>query len=174
MEKYVEGNMIKDEFVRVLAKYHWFVWMKFFASLIFWGLISFVCAIVGIKLYFSDNKILAKIFLVTATFSFGYIIWMFLGLRLTEMVCTNKRVVCKTGVISVKTAEIKVDKIEAIRIEQTVMGRIFGFGNIIFSGTGTTKVEFCNVSNPGKVKAKIEETLDAEKGAPKVEDGGSD
>ena len=52
MEKYVEGSMAKDEVVHVKAKYHWLVWLKFYISLLFWGIIALVCAFVSIKMYF--------------------------------------------------------------------------------------------------------------------------
>ena len=76
------------------------------------------------------------------------------------MVCTSRRVVFKTGIISIKTAEIKIDKIESIQIEQSFWGRILGYGNICFSGTGTAKVEFFYVDNPWQIKPQIEEAID--------------
>lgn len=160
MEKYVEGSMSKDEIVQVKAKYHWLVWAKFYVSLFFWGLIALVCAFVSLKMYSYDNENLAIIFLIMTLFILFYILWILFELKLTEMACTNKRIIYKTGIISLKTEEIKVDKIEAIQIEQTFWGRILGYGDIIFSGTGTTKVKFCDVSNPWKIKSKIEEALD--------------
>lgn len=85
---------------------------------------------------------------------------LYLSLHLTEMVCTNRRVVYKTGIISIKTEEIKVERIESIQVKQTFWGRVFGYGNILFSGTGSAKVEFFDVDNPLQVKARIEEAVD--------------
>ena len=159
MEKYFEGSMTKDEFVKVRAKYHWLVWLKFYLNLLFFGAVAFVCAVAGAKMYFSEQTIFAAIF-VAISFVLGlYILLEFLRLKLTEMACTNRRIIFKTGIVSLKTAEVKVDKIESIQSEQTFWGRILGCGNIIFSGTGTTKVEFFNVSGPWKIKTKIEEVL---------------
>ncbi|MBP5399159.1 MAG: PH domain-containing protein [Alphaproteobacteria bacterium] len=160
MENYVEGSMAKDEVMQVRAKFHWLVWLKFYVSLLFWGIVVLLCGYTGIKMYFEDNGFLSSVFLLIALLALIYILWVFLKLKFTEMACTNKRIIYKTGVISLKTAEIKVDKIESIQIEQTFWGRIFGCGNIIFSGTGTAKVKFYDVSNPWQIKTRIEESLD--------------
>ncbi len=160
MESYVEGSMGKDEFVQVKAKYHWFVWIGFYFKLLIFGGITLFCAYAASKFYFSDRPLRALIFLFLVVALILYIFVAFLRLKLTEMACTNRRVVYKTGIIAIKTEEIKLDKIESIQIEQTLFGRIFGCGNISFSGTGTSKVDFYDVSNPWKVKTKIEEAME--------------
>lgn len=55
------------------------------------------------------------------------------GLRLiewktTEVVVTNTRVVVKTGLISRRTKEINVSRIESVNVDQSVLGRTFGYG----------------------------------------------
>jgi len=79
-----------------------------------------------------------------------------LNLYTTEMVVTNKRVICKKGFISVDTEEIKNAKIESVEIKQSFLGRIFKYGTIYFSGTGTSKVKFRAIDNPWAIKSKIE------------------
>ena len=159
MEKYVEGSMSKDEIVRVKAKFHWFVWIKFWFNFVFFGGVALACGVAGLNMYFGDKMIFAAIFGVIALVMAFYVYVDYLKLRYTEMACTNFRVIYKTGIVSLRTAEIKTDKIESIQIEQTFWGRIFGCGNIIFSGTGTAKVEFFDVSNPWNIKTKIEEAM---------------
>lgn len=169
MAGYVEGSMAKDEFVQVRAKYHWLVWLKFYVNLLFFGGVAVACVAAGIGMYSKDKPMFALIFGAIALVTAIYILFVFLKLKLTEMACTNRRVIFKSGIVSLKTAEVKVDKIESIQIEQTFWGRILGCGNIIFSGTGTTKVEFFNVSRPWKIKTKIEEVL-SESSPTKAED----
>jgi uncharacterized membrane protein YdbT with pleckstrin-like domain len=54
----------------------------------------------------------------------------------SEFGITNKRLVLKTGVIKRQTQETQVNKIERINVEQGIMGRLFGYGTIMVSGTG--------------------------------------
>ena len=73
-----------------------------------------------------------------------------------EMVATNRRVIYKEGLFSVATSEILISKIESVTIDQSVMGRILGYGDLHFSGTGTAHTAFYNVKKPQTVKSEIE------------------
>lgn len=91
-----------------------------------------------------------------------FVIWAlydFLKLYTTEMVITNKRVICRKGVISVKTEELKNTKVESIEIKQSILGRIFGYATIWFSGTGTSKVKFEAIDDPWAIKSRIESVI---------------
>ena len=86
-----------------------------------------------------------------------------LRLLTTEMVCTTKRVIFKKGIISVTTDELRNIKIESVSVRQTIMGRILGYGNIIFTGSGNQQVIFCSVSSPAKIKANFESVIELSK-----------
>jgi len=74
-----------------------------------------------------------------------------------EFTITNKRVVIKTGLISRKTVELNLSKIESVNVDQTVMGRIFGFGNISIIGIGGTHEVFVNIRKPLEFRKKFQE-----------------
>lgn len=158
--EYVRGTMTKDEEIRVVAKYHWVAWLEFYGAFITLGLASILCFILSFMSYSEDQFDLTIIYAVGGVLLAIYPFILYLGLYLTEMVCTNRRVVSRTGIISIKTEEIKIDRMESIQIKQSIIGRILGYGNLLFSGTGTAKVEFYNIDNPYSTKARIEETVD--------------
>jgi uncharacterized membrane protein YdbT with pleckstrin-like domain len=54
----------------------------------------------------------------------------------TELVVTDQRVIAKYGYISRTTFEIMNTRITGANFEQTVMGRILGFGTILVHGAG--------------------------------------
>ncbi len=74
-----------------------------------------------------------------------------------EFAITNKRVVIKTGLISRKTVELNLNKIESVNVDQTIMGRIFGFGNITIIGIGGTHEFFLNIRKPLEFRRKFQE-----------------
>jgi hypothetical protein len=80
----------------------------------------------------------------------------YLNLKMTEMVVTNKRVICKTGIISVNTEELKNTRIESVEIKQTLWQRIWGYADIYFTGTGGSYVLFTSIKNPRKLKTMLE------------------
>jgi uncharacterized membrane protein YdbT with pleckstrin-like domain len=66
----------------------------------------------------------------------------------TELAITNKRVVAKFGIIGRNTIELSVQKIESVRVYQSVVGRIFNFGSIILAGAGNPQEPIIGISNP--------------------------
>ena len=53
----------------------------------------------------------------------------------SEYAITNKRVIIKVGLIRRRTVEMSISKIESINIDQSVLGRILGYGDISIVGT---------------------------------------
>lgn len=83
-------------------------------------------------------------------------IYEYLRVRYTELGVTNKRVICKTGIISRKSEEMKLASIETVEIDQDILGRILGYGNIHISGRGISDVVLRAVKDPMAVKRTIE------------------
>ena len=55
----------------------------------------------------------------------------------TELAVTDRRIVYKRGFIRRHSIEMNMDKVESVDVEQSVLGRIFDFGDITVRGTGT-------------------------------------
>ncbi len=74
----------------------------------------------------------------------------------TEIVVTSFRFVYKTGLIARSTKEVSLNKLEEIQMEQSVLGRLFGYGKIILRGTGVGVIELPNLDNPVELRREIE------------------
>lgn len=81
---------------------------------------------------------LGLIFLATA--------WI--RMRTTELAVTHRRVIAKFGLIRRDTIEIQVARIESVQVQQSVAGRLLGYGTIVFSGAGTPQVTIPRISDP--------------------------
>ena len=66
----------------------------------------------------------------------------------SEFAITNKRIIIKIGLISRKTLEMNLGKVESINVDQSILGRILGYGSINIIGTGGTKEPFANIKDP--------------------------
>jgi len=88
--------------------------------------------------------------------TFPLAIYEYLRVRYTELGVTNKRVIFKTGIISRKSEEMKLTSIETVEIDQGILGRVLGYGNIKVSGRGASDVLFRTVKDPMAVKRAIE------------------
>ena len=78
-------------------------------------------------------------------------------LKTSEFVVTNKRLVIKQGWISRKTLEMNLNKIETVNVDQSVWGRIFGFGTLTIIGTGGTREVFDSIRNPMEFRKRFQE-----------------
>lgn len=149
---YIESTMLPDERLVHRGQVHWAIYI----APIFWTCAAIYAmtllagvgggsqdpAAENVKAAGAFGQFIAAIVLVAALLS-----WFraFLFKWGTEYGITDRRVILKTGLIMRKAAEIAVGKIESLRIDQTITGRIFGYGTIIVAGTGggVDKFPFC-------------------------------
>lgn len=79
----------------------------------------------------------------------------------SEYAVTNKRVIVKVGLIRRQTLETLLQKIEAISVDQSVLGRILNYGTITITGTGGTRESFMNIADPLGFRRAVQEQTDA-------------
>jgi len=65
-----------------------------------------------------------------------------------EFAVTDRRVIACTGWLNTRTVDLSVAKVESLVIEQTAMGRVFGYGDVKVVGTGGTAEVFRAVKDP--------------------------
>jgi uncharacterized membrane protein YdbT with pleckstrin-like domain len=82
--------------------------------------------------------------------------WKSYVLRTNEYVLTNHRVIQQTGILNKRSVDSRLDKVNNVEHQQSVWGRIFGFGDVMIdtaSETGTAL--FKNISRPLDFKRAI-------------------
>lgn len=77
----------------------------------------------------------------------------------SEFALTTKKVLAKTGLISRSTDELQLKKIEGVDVKQGIIERLFGYGSVVLSGTGSQKVVFDGVDNPLTIKKLIDSKI---------------
>ncbi len=160
---YIKKTLTAGEVLIVSKKLHWLFWMAP------WPLFLIVFCI--------GSSVFLLIFLFTEAskldFVFSWLIFgpSFIGLLYyfikyisIENVVTNKRVVFKRGFIYVDTDELRMERLENIQIKQSLLGRIFRYGDLEFKGTGGSAVVFKLIANPISTKKKIEIALSRKAG----------
>jgi hypothetical protein len=71
-----------------------------------------------------------------------------------EIGVTSHRFVEKYGLLSMRTNEIALPNIEGVRVNQSILGRIFGYGTVRIEGTGVDSVTTPTIADPvGFVRA---------------------
>jgi len=72
----------------------------------------------------------------------------YVSFRSSEFAVTDQRVIIKLGVFRRRLLEQQRSKVEAIAVNQSIPGRLFGFGDIVVTGTGGTKEPFERIGAP--------------------------
>jgi uncharacterized membrane protein YdbT with pleckstrin-like domain len=148
---YVESNLIPGEQVLYKTGLHWivFFWPALFAAFLGLG---------GLPLLFlRDGTIVGFFFLVFAGL---FILLGYLIMKATEMAVTNKRIVIKTGLLTRKTFELLLSKVESIGVEEGVLGRMLGYGSVVVRGTGGTPEPFKNVVHPLEFRRQVQQRVE--------------
>ena len=127
---YIEDSLASGEVIHKVFQLHWFAKVPMYCWLVL-GLVTF-----GL------TWLLA--------------LYEYFRLRSIEQGVTNKRVILKTGIISRHTEEMKLSSIETVEIEQSIWGRMFGYGTVKLTGRGISDVKFRNIDDPMYVKREIE------------------
>jgi uncharacterized membrane protein YdbT with pleckstrin-like domain len=79
----------------------------------------------------------------------------------TEMALTDRRVMMKKGLISRQTDELRLGKIETVKVDQGIFGRIFGVGSVSVIGTGGSKNTFKWIAAPTDFRNAVNRAIDA-------------
>jgi uncharacterized membrane protein YdbT with pleckstrin-like domain len=73
----------------------------------------------------------------------------------TEIAITDRRVIFKRGFIRRDTIEMAVEKVESVDVNQSLLGRLFDFGDITVHGTGTGLAPIRNIDAPLDFRSHI-------------------
>jgi uncharacterized membrane protein YdbT with pleckstrin-like domain len=74
----------------------------------------------------------------------------------SEFAVTDKRVLAKHGFIERESIETLLSKIEAIGVDQGIIGRVLDYGSITITGTGGTEEFFPRISQPLEFRRQIQ------------------
>jgi uncharacterized membrane protein YdbT with pleckstrin-like domain len=80
----------------------------------------------------------------------------------SDFAVTDKRVVAKLGFIERESLETLLSKIEAIGVDQGVVGRVLGFGAVTITGTGGTEESFRKIAEPLELRRQIQSQIVAQ------------
>lgn len=147
---YIQQNLMEGEELLYRSKLHWVI----FLGPIIFTVVAFIFFASKDEGYNPGGLLL-----------FIAIIWgmvKFITLKTSEFGMTNKRVLMKVGWIRRSSIETLLPKIESIRVDQSILGRILNYGTIIVKGVGGTSNPFPLIEKPLEFRKKVQEQLGLE------------
>jgi uncharacterized membrane protein YdbT with pleckstrin-like domain len=143
---YVKSVLQPGENIRFVTDIHWMVYLP--------GLLLLLVGIAVVVLVWSfgvSGGVAVFLHGLAAVLFVGAAILMFIGWFkrwTTEVAVTDKRIIYKRGFISRYTIEMHLDKVESVDVDQSVLGRVFGYGDILVHGTGASLEPLRNIESP--------------------------
>ena len=131
--KYVERVLQPGETVVYATTLHWLVYMR---AIVFF-LIAVVCLIA--VTYVTEPGAVVALELVAALLCLLAIVsglGALIRRATTELAITDRRVIFKTGILQRHTVEMNRSKVETVGVNQSILGRLLGYGTVIVRGTG--------------------------------------
>lgn len=97
--------------------------------------------------------------LLVAVYFFFHAIRRYLHQFSTVYTFTNARVMKKTGILGVKTHELFLRSVDGVSRQQSLVGRLLGYGTLRIAGRGVDILEWHYVSDIDAVKEALEKRL---------------
>jgi uncharacterized membrane protein YdbT with pleckstrin-like domain len=75
----------------------------------------------------------------------------------TEVAVSNKRVLIKRGLLSRRSIEVLLPKVESIGVDESFLGRMLGYGTVIVRGRGGTFETFDKIAHPNELRRQVQQ-----------------
>jgi uncharacterized membrane protein YdbT with pleckstrin-like domain len=142
---YVESNLLPNEKITYRAKLHWIIYT-----------LPATVFVIALAVALGGGAWIAAVLAVI-----GFVLFLppWIKSSSSEFAITNKRVLIKVGLIRRHSLELLLQKVEGIGVDQSILGRILGYGTITVSGVGGTKEPFQMISNPMEFRRQVQASL---------------
>jgi uncharacterized membrane protein YdbT with pleckstrin-like domain len=127
--RYVEEVLQPGETVLFVSTIHW---------LIYWPAILLIVAAIAAALLLAPggSQIVQWVSLLCFAVGLASAARAWFKRWTTEVAVTDRRIIYKRGFIRRHTIEMNMDKVESVDVNQSLLGRIFGYGDVLVRGTG--------------------------------------
>jgi len=143
MSRYVKQNIGKGEELILMAKPHWI------------ALLPYIVLIpIGIWIALPQYPML----LLLVVLSFLAMISTIINLLTTAVAFSNKKVMCKTGLINTQKMDSPLDKINNVTVTSGLFGKILGYGNIVIT-TAAESHTYKGIKTPEKFRTALTEQI---------------
>ena len=146
-----------------------------FAYPVILGIAELVPALPLLFLFSALSKMASQLSPSNSTPGFGAL-WVLLGMLLflptfvvllvvllayanSEILLTNKRLIYRTGFLARAAGELPLDNVDAMFIQEPLLGRLFGFGTVAVSSVGGAQFPFRFIGRPQVFHAMLQRAV---------------
>lgn len=139
---YVERHLLPNEQVIYKTRLHWVLFARP-------ALVTLVGTVLTVALGVATGLVwLWYVSLVVVVLGLGWGATHAVELLTSEFAVTTTRLIFKIGLIGRYTTELLLGKVESIGVQQTLLGRLLNYGDLVVTGTGGVREVFPRVHDP--------------------------
>jgi uncharacterized membrane protein YdbT with pleckstrin-like domain len=146
MATYVDNVLQPGETVRYTGTLHWIIFLPAIVLLAF-AVVGFVVMEIS-PAAGRGGHIFWIVIGVAFLFGVAHLIAAWIRQFGTEIAVTNHRIIYKQGIISRRSVEMNMDKVESVDVTQDIFGRIFDYGTVTIRGTGAGLEPLATIASP--------------------------
>jgi uncharacterized membrane protein YdbT with pleckstrin-like domain len=145
MGRYIDDILQPGEKVLYSTNAHWIFYLPAIAAWIVAAVLTVLA-----PMFVSETPMLLCLSLaaIMAIFAIYKMLTAWFHRWTTETDVTNLRVVHKTGFIKRRTFEMSLDKVESVDVNQSILGRLLGYGDVTVRGVGEGAETISTIAAP--------------------------
>ena len=151
--RYVRRVLQPGETVVYATRLHWLIYVRAVVLVIIAAAVAIATSFVADKP--NINLALWIVAAIFALLALSSALRAFVRRATTELAVTDHRVIYKTGLLARHTLEMNRSKVESVDVDQSILGRVFGYGTIIVRGTGGSLEPIRNIADPLSFRSRI-------------------
>jgi len=139
---YVERHLLEGERVVYKTRLHWILFLR--PGLVMVAGIALAAVLRPVQ----DPPWIWMIGAAVVAIGVAWGLVHYVELMTSEFAVTSSRLILKVGLISRYTTELLLTKVETIGVQQGLIGRMLGYGDLTVTGTGGAREVFRRVRDP--------------------------
>jgi membrane protein YdbS with pleckstrin-like domain len=151
---YLDDHLLAGEQIVYRARLHWIIFGTPIAVILMGVALAIVLRLYQPEYWYAGAALAGLGFLLAIPPAIRY--------SSSEFAVTDKRVLAKHGFIQRDSIETLLSKIEAIEVDQGIMGRLLGYGSVGITGTGGTQESFPLISHPLEFRREVQSQIVAQ------------
>jgi uncharacterized membrane protein YdbT with pleckstrin-like domain len=145
MGRYIDDILQPDETVLYSTNVHWILYLP---AIVAWIAASALLVVSGMVVTEALMLLFLSLAGISALVALHWMLGAWFQRWTTETDVTNLRVVHKTGFIKRRTFEMSLDKVESVDVNQSILGRILNYGDVMVRGVGEGAERIRTIASP--------------------------
>jgi uncharacterized membrane protein YdbT with pleckstrin-like domain len=160
---YVEKNLMEGEKVAYATRLHWIVLVGPLVLCALFGVPGVALLVASANRSGAPSASPQAMMIAGAALLVIAVVILIRGIltrNAVQMAVTNKRVIAKVGIVTRRTVDLLLSRVESVGVEESVLGRVLGYGTVVLRGTGGTPESFTKIASPLEFRTQVQQQID--------------